>query len=235
MLSDVILAADNIASENIFLGGPQNAFTRIGRNQLIALLDAGLTPDCKVLDVGCGCLRGGWWLIHFLNPGNYFGIEPNTIMLETGLKHLFKDQSISVKCPSFAHNDNFDFAIFGVKFDFLVARSVWSHAAPKQIEAMLDSFLVTTSEEGCFLTSFRETNDPAKQYTGNSWFGRSHQSDIGGMIEYTYEWLCTLCIERNLAVKKMHMDFGQQWIKIYKKSSKNQQIVLKEPKNGRIL
>ena len=63
-------------SSTIFLGGPTKFIEIVGRLQLIILLKEGLYPDSKVLDIGCGCLRGGYWLIHFLNPNCYFGIEP---------------------------------------------------------------------------------------------------------------------------------------------------------------
>jgi hypothetical protein len=42
-----------------------------------------------VLDVGCGALRVGYWLIHFLEPENYYGIEPKKRMLGTGRKALW--------------------------------------------------------------------------------------------------------------------------------------------------
>jgi len=42
----------------------------------------------KLLDIGCGALCGGYWMINFLRPGCYFGVEPNTFMFEEGVKHL---------------------------------------------------------------------------------------------------------------------------------------------------
>jgi hypothetical protein len=57
--------AERLAKET-FLGGPVRDFERVGRLQLITLLRSGLYPQSKVLDLGCGCLRGGYWLTHFL-------------------------------------------------------------------------------------------------------------------------------------------------------------------------
>jgi hypothetical protein len=56
----------------------------VGRNQLSILLRNGLIFDSRVLDVGCGVLRAGYWLIHFLDPDCYFGIEPNRVILTAG-------------------------------------------------------------------------------------------------------------------------------------------------------
>jgi hypothetical protein len=58
--------ANELDAEGIFLGGPAKLFETAGRTLLITLLSEGLTPSSKVLDIGCGCLRGGYWLIHFL-------------------------------------------------------------------------------------------------------------------------------------------------------------------------
>jgi hypothetical protein len=44
-----------------------------GRLQFAMLIREGVYPSSKVLDIGCGCLRGGYWLIHFLGS---FGLEP---------------------------------------------------------------------------------------------------------------------------------------------------------------
>lgn len=52
-------AARQIEHDGIFLGGPVEKFTSAGRAQLTELLRHGLEPSKTVLDVGCGCLRGG--------------------------------------------------------------------------------------------------------------------------------------------------------------------------------
>ena len=66
--------ASRLTADGIFLGGPAELFETAGRKMLITLLSEGLTPTSKVLDIGCGCLRAGYWLIHFMDRGCYFGI-----------------------------------------------------------------------------------------------------------------------------------------------------------------
>lgn len=232
---DLEFAADAIQYEGVFLGGPRNSFSRLGRNQLIVALDAGLTSDCKVLDVGCGCLRGGWWLINYLSTSCYFGIEPNKKMLDSGLQNLPNQDILAAKMPVFSHNDDFNFGVFGIPFDYIIARSIWSHASPKQIEIMLKNFIENTTDEGCFLTSYRETDDFNRQYNGDCWVGRSHNSDLGGMIEYTYSWISKLAFEYNLIVERLHLDYGQRWIKYYKRTSKVHKMISLEGKIGRVL
>ena len=66
--------AESLTRQGVFLGGPpgERSFEKIGRSQLVILLKNGLYPNSRVLDVGCGALRGGYWLINFLQPGCYF-------------------------------------------------------------------------------------------------------------------------------------------------------------------
>jgi len=73
-----------LLSEKTFLGFPAADFEKADREQLSYLLLAGLNPDSRLVDVGCGVLRAGYWLIHFLDSGCYFGIEPHTRRLEMG-------------------------------------------------------------------------------------------------------------------------------------------------------
>ncbi len=79
-----------IQGKKKFLGVPIQDFEKAGREQLIYLLKAGLSPDSTVIDLGCGVLRAGYWLIHFLNPGKYCGIEPSKERLEIGSQYILE-------------------------------------------------------------------------------------------------------------------------------------------------
>ena len=50
--------AEQVA-EKVFTGGPAKHFEVAGRNQLAVLLEHGLHTSSRVLDIGCGALRGG--------------------------------------------------------------------------------------------------------------------------------------------------------------------------------
>src|SRR5437763_14695052 len=95
-----------------FLGVPVETFEDGGRRQFIALLNEGLCPESKVLDIGCGCLRTAYWLIRFLNPGCYHGIEPARHRVEYGLDHLFTPERVRAKQPQVAFTPNFDATVF---------------------------------------------------------------------------------------------------------------------------
>jgi SAM-dependent methyltransferase len=137
-----------------FLGGPAWDFERVGRAGFEVLLREGLAPSSRVLDVGCGALRLGYWLLRFLDPGCYFGIEPQQDMLRVGLEELVEPDVVERAGAHFAANDDFDFSVFGEAFDFAVARSIWTHASKPQISAMLASFAATSARGGVFLASY---------------------------------------------------------------------------------
>ena len=106
--------AQVLDAQGIFTGGPLRYFEIAGRLQLATLLRKGIYPQLKVLDLGCGCLGGGYWLIHFLDPGCYFGIEPAARMLQQGIDHLIEPEILKVKQPCYDTNDRFDLSVFGV-------------------------------------------------------------------------------------------------------------------------
>src|SRR5436190_8400701 len=120
-----------------FIGGPPELFEAAGRESLIVLLEHGLTPESTVLDIGCGVLRAGRWIIPLLEPEHYCGIEPQQEMVDRGLREFLPQEIARAKRPRFDSNDRFDFAVFDVRFSHFLARSVWTHASKPQVETML--------------------------------------------------------------------------------------------------
>ena len=214
---------NRLKAEGIFLGGPLKSFETAGRKLLATLLSEGLNPTSKVLEIGCGCLRGGYWLIHFLDEGCYFGLEPNISMCEAGTRILLEPGLVDLKKPRFDHNSNFDFSIFEEKFDFFVARSIWSHASKQQIQIMLDGFISTSNTDGLFITSYIRPTLFKPDYKGTKWVGRSHESDTSGLVRHSLGWIQTECAKRGLVVKEIKgkaYNFSKQiWLRINHKAT----------------
>ncbi len=55
--------------------------TLMGELQFKFLVGWGLRPGDFLLDVGCGCLRGGVHFVRYLEAGHYFGIDVNSSLL----------------------------------------------------------------------------------------------------------------------------------------------------------
>jgi SAM-dependent methyltransferase len=153
-------------SEDTFIGGPRFNFEQVGRLGFEVLLKEGLRPSSRVLDVGCGALRLGYWLMRFLDPGCYFGIEPQREMLQVGLDEMVEPEVVARAGARFDHNTDFDFSVFGESFDYAFARSVWTHASKPQIAAMLESFARTGAPGAVFMASF---------YPAGTWFRIGHR------------------------------------------------------------
>jgi hypothetical protein len=66
------------------------AWDPMGALQLKLLQDNGLSPEHKVLDIGCGCLRAGVKIIPYLEPDHYFGIDARQPLLNVGFKRELK-------------------------------------------------------------------------------------------------------------------------------------------------
>src|SRR5262245_17052197 len=68
-----------------FVGG---LWDEIGRLQFDFLVAHGLKPEHKLVDVGCGALRGGVHFIRYLKPGHYFGLDLNASLIKAGEREL---------------------------------------------------------------------------------------------------------------------------------------------------
>jgi SAM-dependent methyltransferase len=217
-MEKILERANRIHAAGIFLGGRVEHFEAAGRKLIITLLSEGLTPASKVLDIGCGSLRGGYWLIHFLDQGCYFGIEPNTQMLDAGVGILLEPGLVELKQPRFDHNSDFDFKVFNQHFDFIVALSIWTHATKPQIQAMLDGFVNTSSANGVFIATYYPASLFKPDYKGIKSIGTSFQSNTHGFVRHSFKWIQSECARRGLEAKeikeKAYKYWNQTWIRI---------------------
>ena len=208
--------AAEMISRHGFLGVPVETFEEAGRRQFDALIREGLKPESRVLDIGCGCLRTAWWLVRFSNPGCYFGIEPVRRRIDLGLEYLFTSEELTLKQPRFDSNPDFDFSVFGTRFDFFLAGSIWSHACKRQIETCLDSFVAHSTAASVFLSSYIPASSPEEDYQGDRWVGTSHESDLPGVIRHAFDWIDQQCRRRHLSLDQLPGEAfdGQTWLRV---------------------
>jgi cyclopropane fatty-acyl-phospholipid synthase-like methyltransferase len=217
-MDKILERANRIHAAGIFLGGKVEHFEAAGRKLIITLLSEGLTPASKVLDIGCGCLRGGYWLIHFLDKDCYFGLEPNTQMLDAGIGILLEPGLTELKQPRFDRNSDFDFKVFNQRFDFMVALSIWTHASKPQIQVMLDGFTSTTNANGVFITSYYPATILKPDYKGEKPLGTSFGAATRGFVHHSFNWIQAECARRGLEAQeikeKAFKYWDQTWIRI---------------------
>ena len=71
----------------------------MGQKQLDFLIGEGLRPEHKLLDVGCGALRGGLHFIRYLDVGNYVGIDINQSLLDAGYEIELAQCGLKARMP----------------------------------------------------------------------------------------------------------------------------------------
>jgi len=130
----------------------------MGRLQFDFLVDKGLKPHHRLLDIGCGTLRGGRLFISYLNAGNYSGIDISSKAVEYG-RQLVEREGLSEKKPQLIVSKNKDLKFIGfdsVQFDYLLAQSVFTHLKPEHIEECFQNIGGIMHEYSLFFFTYNE-------------------------------------------------------------------------------
>jgi hypothetical protein len=146
--------------------GPPERYDLIGAMQFNLLTFLGLRETHYLLDIGCGSLRGGRLFIPYLLPGRYYGIEPDQWLIDDGVKNELGQDMVRIKQPVFSNDANFTLTSFGRSFDFLLAQSIFTHAAQSHIRRCLSEAAQVMTPSSIFAaTIFRGQTD----YEGAEW------------------------------------------------------------------
>ncbi len=127
----------------------------IGKHQFDFLVKEGLKPSMKLLDLGCGCLRGGVHFINYLNADNYFGIDVDPNIINAGYE-LELNHSLREKCSrnNLLSNSDFQANLFNVEFDFVLAQSVFTHLPKNCLRECLTALSNCVAPNGKFYATF---------------------------------------------------------------------------------
>lgn len=138
----------------------------IGKLQFGFLLENGLSPDHQLLDLGCGCLRGGIHFISYLKAGNYFGMDISEEILKAG-KKILRENHLEDKHPILIHNTDLSFEeLQGKQFDFIIAQSVFTHIPLSDIEECFQNVKKILKNNGVFFATFFESSTIKTSKTG---------------------------------------------------------------------
>jgi cyclopropane fatty-acyl-phospholipid synthase-like methyltransferase len=125
----------------------------IGMLQFEYLLNAGLKPHHKILDLGCGALRGGIHFIKYLNDGKYTGVDANRSLIKAGQIEL-KKMNLDHKYFKLIVDENFNYQTWGNKFDYILSVSLFTHLPKLKIKECLKAVSKTISPRGKYYTTF---------------------------------------------------------------------------------
>lgn len=135
----------------------------VGALQARFLVDQGLRPEHRLLDVGCGSLRAGVHLVRYLDPGRYHGIDASRELLAAGRfelrRHGLDGKGAQLRC-----DDRFGVGAFGGEFDYVLAHSLFTHLPINSILVCLLSVApVLRRPDGRFYATFFENQRGTKR------------------------------------------------------------------------
>src|SRR5207249_4386287 len=106
-----------------------------------------------------------------LDCGHYYGIDKEPEILEAGRSVELKRAGFEFKKPVLLLVNDFDFSLIqDVKFDLILAQSLFTHLVPAQIELCLKKTMPLLKDEGVFFATFNEALD------GSCHAGKPHGS-----------------------------------------------------------
>jgi ubiquinone/menaquinone biosynthesis C-methylase UbiE len=145
-------------SADAAIGSHRHAsWLRIGKLQFDYLVKHGVTPQDRVLDIGCGNLRLGWRLIDYLEPGHYYGIDISPEILLAAADTLARHNS-QAKLPHLSLVKDLTFAALpDAYFTVVHAHSVFSHSPIDVIDECLRHVGRILHPEGFFDFTFDRT------------------------------------------------------------------------------
>ncbi len=111
----------------------------VGRLQFEFLRSRGLKSADRLLDLGCGCLRGGVHFVDYLDSGHYYGMDLSQELLDAGYEEELGPLGLKPKLPreNLVCDDDFDATGFGVSFDAVLAQSVFTHLSLNHLKLCL--------------------------------------------------------------------------------------------------
>jgi SAM-dependent methyltransferase len=133
--------------------------------QIAFLKNQGLQPEHRLLDLGCGTLRGGIPIIEYLNVEKYTGIDVRAEVLQEAMKEL-AETGLAYKTPLLMHSNEVAVKLDGIKFDYIWAFSVLFHLS--------DSILRET------ISLVAEHLNPVGTFYGNVNIGQWREGDWQG-------------------------------------------------------
>jgi cyclopropane fatty-acyl-phospholipid synthase-like methyltransferase len=138
-----------------FVGG---MWDEIGKLQFKFLVEQGLRQDMRLLDIGCGALRGGIHFVRYLNRGNYFGVDMNESLIMAGYEKELVAAGLVEKLPrsNLMVDRHFRFKKLDIEFDMALALSVLTHLQLNSIHLCLIELSKCMKKDGRLYATFFE-------------------------------------------------------------------------------
>lgn len=156
---------DEAAAERHALVGPADLWEMKRRFQIDFLRRAGLLPHHRLLDLGCGTLRGGIPLIDHLAAGNYAGVEVRGEVLDEGRREL-AESGLAGKAPQLVHCSRLTELDLGRTFDVAWAFAVLIHMDDHILDDAVAAVARHLVPDGVFYATANVGAEPAGTWQG---------------------------------------------------------------------
>jgi cyclopropane fatty-acyl-phospholipid synthase-like methyltransferase len=135
------------------------------RFQFRFLTSQGLRAEHRLLDIGCGTLRGGIPLIEYLQTGNYIGIEARPKVLEEGRRELL-EAGLEHKQPLLIATADPSEVTLDAPLDFAWAFMVLIHMPDEVVQSYLGFVARAMTEDGALFANVMVGEQAPKEWVG---------------------------------------------------------------------
>ncbi|OSZ59858.1 methyltransferase [Streptomyces pharetrae CZA14] len=169
-----VMASDTRRNPEAAVGSQTHErWLALGQMQFDYLIEHGLRPEHRMLDIGCGNLRGGWRFIDYLDTGNYYGIDISPDILIAAKKTLV-ERDLQDKLPHLTLTGDLTLDFLPSRhFDIIHAHSVFSHSPLKVIEECLAHVGRVLTDTGYFDFTFDRTEGVEHQVLREDFYYRT--------------------------------------------------------------
>ena len=143
---------DTDIDNQVHLGFVGSMWETLGQLQFDFIKSQGLIHSDKILDLGCGCFRGGIHFIRYLDNKHYYGLDINQSLLDAGMLELAK-AGIHDKQPNTLMSNSFDAGAFNQTFKFVLSISLFTHLNFNLILLCLKQVKKVLDEEGRYFST----------------------------------------------------------------------------------
>jgi predicted TPR repeat methyltransferase len=126
------------------------------RFQITFLRESGLQPHHRVLDIGCGTLRGGLPVIDYLDEGGYTGVDVRQLVIDEARVEL-RDAGLEAKRPDLRVVPDLGDVDLGGPFDVIWAFSVLIHLGDAELEGCFTCVDRHLADDGRFFGNVNAT------------------------------------------------------------------------------
>lgn len=156
-----VMRSDTAKNPDGAVGTPSHRrWLALGRMQFDYLVDHGLRPQDRMLEIGCGNLRAGWRFIKYLETGHYYGVDISPDILFSAQDTLIRYE-LQDKLPHLipVRDLRLEFLPAG-HFTVIHAHSVFSHSPLEVIDECLAHVGRLLAPGGFFDFTYNETEGP---------------------------------------------------------------------------